>query len=117
MTAGAEHHGGQHESHFRKLTRATPQLLEQVEALPDHERSELVAELARRVALAPHDAPTDEDLTAAADRRYVELDRSSFAAFRRSRQRAEGMAFPEAEWRQQFAENPDGTVGELTLMR
>jgi len=59
------------------LTRATQQLLEQVEALPDHERSELVAELARRVALAPHDAPTDEDLTAAADRRYVELDRAS----------------------------------------
>jgi hypothetical protein len=57
------------------LTRATQQLLEQVEALSDHERSELVAELARRVALAPHDAPTDEDLTAAADRRYMELDR------------------------------------------
>lgn len=42
------------------------------------------------------------------------LDRSSFAAFRLSRQR-EGMAFPEAEWRQQFAENPDGTVGESLM--
>jgi hypothetical protein len=30
-------------------------LLEQIEALPDPDRSELMAELARRVALAPHD--------------------------------------------------------------
>jgi len=43
------------------------------------------------------------------------LDRSSFAAFRLSRQRAEGMAFPEAEWRQEFAENPDGTVGQSLM--
>jgi hypothetical protein len=57
------------------MTRATQQLLEQFESLPDQERSELVAELARRVALAPHDPPTDEDLTAAADRLFVELDR------------------------------------------
>jgi hypothetical protein len=57
------------------MTRATQQLLEQFEALPDQERSELVAELARRVALAPHDAPTDDDLIAAADRLFVEFDR------------------------------------------
>jgi hypothetical protein len=38
------------------MTRSTEQLLEHFEALPDPERSELVAELARRVALAPHDA-------------------------------------------------------------
>jgi pimeloyl-ACP methyl ester carboxylesterase len=42
-------------------------------------------------------------------------DRSSFAAFRLSRQRAEGMALPEAEWRQEFAENPDGSVGESLM--
>jgi hypothetical protein len=57
------------------MTRATQQLLEQFESLPDEERSELVAELARRVALAPHDAPADEDLIAAADRLFVEIDR------------------------------------------
>jgi hypothetical protein len=57
------------------MTRATEQLLEQFEALPDQERSELMAELARRVALAPHDAPADEDLIGAADRLFVELDR------------------------------------------
>ncbi len=57
------------------MTQATRKLLEQFEALPEQERSELVAELARRVALAPHDAPADEDLAAAADRLFLDLDR------------------------------------------
>jgi hypothetical protein len=34
-----------------------------------------MTELARRVALAPHDLPTDDDLVASADRVFVELDR------------------------------------------
>jgi non-heme chloroperoxidase len=38
-------------------------------------------------------------------------DRSSFAAFTQRR----GVIFPEAEWRQQFATNPDGSVGESLL--
>lgn len=57
------------------MTRAVKRLIDEIEALPDHERSELVAELARRVALFPHDAPDDSDLTAAADRLLLELDR------------------------------------------
>ena len=57
------------------MTQATQQLLEQFEALPDEERSEFVTELARRVALAPHGAPTDDDLIAAADRLFLDLDR------------------------------------------
>ncbi|MGH9410704.1 MAG: hypothetical protein ACRD1V_14770 [Vicinamibacterales bacterium] len=57
------------------MTRATAQILEQFDALPESERSELVAELAGRVALAPHDAPADEDLIAAADTLLAELDR------------------------------------------
>jgi hypothetical protein len=57
------------------MTRATQKLLEEFEALPEQERAELVAVLARRVALAPHDAPVDDDLIAAADRLLVELDR------------------------------------------
>jgi hypothetical protein len=57
------------------VTHATKKLLEEFEALPDRDRSELVAELARRVALAPHDLPQDEDLVAAADRLFTELDR------------------------------------------
>jgi hypothetical protein len=57
------------------VTQATQKLLEEFEALPERERSELVAELIRRVALAPHDLPEDDDLTAAADRLFSELDR------------------------------------------
>jgi hypothetical protein len=57
------------------VTQATKKLLEEFEALPDRDRSELVAELARRIALAPHDGPTDDDLTTTADRLFSELDR------------------------------------------
>jgi hypothetical protein len=57
------------------VTQATQKLLDDFEALPDRDRSELVAELARRVALAPHDLPHDDDLVAAADRLFTELDR------------------------------------------
>ena len=57
------------------MTQATKKLLEEFDALPERDRSELVAELARRVAMSPHDAPQDEDLVAAADRLLVELDR------------------------------------------
>jgi hypothetical protein len=57
------------------MTPATQKLLDEFDALPDGDRSELVAELARRVALAPHDLPQDDDLLAAADRLFSELDR------------------------------------------
>ncbi len=57
------------------MTQASQKLLDEFDALPDRERSELVAELVRRVALAPHDLPEDDDLVAAADRLFVELDR------------------------------------------
>lgn len=40
-----------------------------------------------------------------------EPDRSSFTAF----SKRTGLRFPEAEWRQQFAENPDGSVGASLL--
>lgn len=39
------------------------------------------------------------------------LDHSSFAAFRASQLRAQGVQFPEAELRATFAVNPDGSVG------
>ena len=57
------------------MIQATKKLIEEFEALPDRDRSEVVAELARRVALAPHDVPQDDDLVAAADRIFSELDR------------------------------------------
>ena len=57
------------------MTQATQKLLDEFEALPDRDRSELVAELARRVALAPHDLPDEDDFVATADRLFLELDR------------------------------------------
>jgi pimeloyl-ACP methyl ester carboxylesterase len=38
-------------------------------------------------------------------------DYSSFAAYRLAQLRDHGVAFPEAEWRQQFEANPNGSVG------
>ena len=57
------------------MTQATKKLLDQFDALPEQDRAELVAELLRRAAFAPHDLPQDHDLVAAADRLFVELDR------------------------------------------
>ena len=57
------------------MTQAAKKLLEEFEALPDRDRSEVVSELARRVALARHDLPNDDDLVATADRLFSELDR------------------------------------------
>jgi len=57
------------------MTQAAKKLLEQFDELPDADRSELVAELVRRVAMAAHDLPTDDDLVNAADQLFAELDR------------------------------------------
>ena len=57
------------------MTPDAQKLLDGFDALPDRERSELVAELARRVAMAPHDLPLDDDLVTAADSLFSELDR------------------------------------------
>ena len=57
------------------MTHAAKKLLEECEALQDRDQAEVLAELLRRVALAPHDLPDSDDLTAAADRLFVELDR------------------------------------------
>jgi len=57
------------------MTQATRKLLDEFETLPDEDRAELVAELLRRTALAPHDLPQDDDLVTSADRLFVELDR------------------------------------------
>jgi hypothetical protein len=56
------------------MTQAAKRLLDEFDALADRDRSELVAELVRRVALAPHDLPHDEDLVVGAHRLFVELD-------------------------------------------
>ena len=57
------------------MTQAAKKLLEEFDALQDRDRAEVWAELLRRLALVPHDLPDSDDLTAAADRLFVELDR------------------------------------------
>lgn len=57
------------------MTLAAEKLLKEFDALQDRDRAAVLAELLRRVALAPHDLPDAEDLTAAADRLFIELDR------------------------------------------
>ena len=42
-------------------------------------------------------------------------DFSSFEAYRVAQRRDAGVAFPEAELRQQFAANPDGSMGRSTM--
>ena len=60
----------------------------------------------------PHDPPLPDPKTVPRPlRQSAEPDRSSFAAFSK-RPRPN---FPEAEFRQQFAENPDGSVGRSLL--
>jgi hypothetical protein len=56
------------------MTQAAKKLLDAFDALPDQERAEVLSELLRRAALSPHDLPTEEDLTAAADHLFRELD-------------------------------------------
>lgn len=57
------------------MTQATQQILAEIEALPESERSALVVELARRVASEPHELPDNQDLIAVADQVFLELDR------------------------------------------
>jgi hypothetical protein len=57
------------------MTQAAKKLLEEFDALPDRERTEVLAELLRRAASAAHEPPSDDDLVAAADELFAELDR------------------------------------------
>jgi hypothetical protein len=57
------------------MTQAAKKLLEEFDALQEGDRAEVLAELLRRVALAPHDLPDPDDLVASADQIFLELDR------------------------------------------
>ena len=65
------------------MTQAAKKLLDAFDALPDQERAEVLAELLRRTALAPHDLPTDEDLIATADHLFRELDQAALVRNRK----------------------------------
>jgi hypothetical protein len=57
------------------MTQGAKKLLDEFDALPAEDRAEILNELLRRIALGPHDLPQDEDLIAAADRLFADLDR------------------------------------------
>jgi hypothetical protein len=50
-------------------------VLEAFDSLSTDEREEVLGELLRRAAQADHETPTDEELIAAADKVFLELDR------------------------------------------
>jgi hypothetical protein len=62
----------------------------------------------------PYDPPLPDPATVPRPLKPTpEPDRSSFEAL--TKRPGLRITFPEAEWRQQFAENPDGSVGQSLL--
>jgi hypothetical protein len=57
------------------MTPAAKKLLEEFDALHEGDQAEVLAELLRRIAATPYDLPDPEDLVAAANQLFVELDR------------------------------------------
>lgn len=57
------------------MTQAAKKLLDDFDELPVQDRAEVLRELLRRLAAAPYDLPPDDDLVAAADQLFVDLDR------------------------------------------
>lgn len=62
-------------SKLQTMDPAAEKLVKQYDALPQATRQEVLAELLRRAAVDPHDLPTEDDLVAAADQLFQELDR------------------------------------------
>ena len=57
------------------MTHGAEALLAALDELSPSEREEVVSELLRRVALSEHRAPSDDELTAAADQVFQAFDR------------------------------------------
>jgi hypothetical protein len=57
------------------MSRGAQAILAALDDLPATEREEVVSELLRRAALAEHLSPSDDELTAAADAVFEDLDR------------------------------------------
>jgi len=58
-----------------RMSSRADAIITAVDELPAAERDKVVAELLRRVAMAEHAAPTDDELLAAADQVFQALDR------------------------------------------
>ena len=57
------------------MTHAAKKRLDEFDALPAQERAEILTELLRRTASAPHDLPPDDDLVSVAEHVLSALDR------------------------------------------
>jgi hypothetical protein len=57
------------------MTNAVRQLIDSFEALPEQEKHEVLGQLLRRLMEKPYPAPSDEELTGAADLIFQEFDR------------------------------------------
>jgi len=57
------------------MVAAAQKFLEEFEALPQPARQEVLDEILRRAALEPHGSPSDDELIAAADALFSQLDR------------------------------------------
>jgi hypothetical protein len=57
------------------MSGGAKRVLDAFEQLPPGERDEVVVELLRRAASAPHESPSDDELLRAADDVLLELDR------------------------------------------
>ncbi len=63
----------------------------------------------------PYDPPMPDPATLPRLTKPPTPDNTSFEARRNSQQRDQGFSWPEAEFRQQFAANPDGSVGRSLM--
>ena len=61
------------------MTDAARHLIEAFQALPDLDKREVLAALLRE-AQVPYQAPSDDDLTSAADEVFLDLDRREAGA-------------------------------------
>jgi hypothetical protein len=57
------------------MTESARKLLNTFDTLQEADRQEVLREILRRAALAPHQAPSDTELIAAADEAFLDLDR------------------------------------------
>ncbi len=57
------------------MTQTAKKFVGEFDALPEADREQVLAELLRRAAAEPHELPNDEDMVAAADEVFLELDR------------------------------------------
>jgi hypothetical protein len=62
------------------VTEAARRLLETFQTLPDLDKREVLAALLREATQLPYVAPSDDDLTAAADEVFLDLDRREAGA-------------------------------------